>query len=118
MTKKRIKQLAKETFEKDNLNQKKLALIIGRLKKTDARAYIQALKQIVQGNTVFVHSPVAVDETAQKQLELKFPNKKMIYVLNKNLLAGMKILDNDLLYDYSLETKIDRVVKRAYDLND
>ena len=118
MTKKIVKQLAEESFEKKSLNEKKISLITARLKKTDIRAYIRALTLLTYQKTVFVQTPVAIDETSQKQLQLKFPNKKMIYTIHKDLLAGMKIIDNDLLYDYSLEAKIERLVKNTYDTND
>ncbi len=65
-----------------------------------------------------MHSPVAIDEIVQNQLKIKFPNKKLVYTINKDMLAGMKIFDNDLLYDLSLETKIYKLIKRSYDFND
>ena len=118
MTKKIIKQLAKQSFDNRNLDEKKISLITVKLKKTDARSYIQALKQITQQNTVLVQSPIAIDAVVQKQLQIKFPNKKVVYTINKDLLAGMRIVDNDLLYDYSLGTKIDKISRHSYDFND
>lgn len=118
MIKKLIKQLAQESFDNNNLSDKKITLITARLKRTDTRAYLQALKLLTQQKTVFVQTPIAIDESAQKQLQIMFPNKKIVYTIHKDLLAGMRIIDNDLLYDYSLGAKIDKVLAHAYDTND
>jgi len=117
-TKKIIKQLAEESFNKNDLDEKKVFMITARLKRTDVRSYIRALKLLTQQKTVFVQAPVAIDANEQRQLQVKFPNKKMVYTINKDLLAGMKIIDNDLLYDYSLEAKFDKIAMKAYDTND
>jgi hypothetical protein len=118
MTKNIIKQLAEESFNKNDLDEKKIHMITARLKRADARSYVRALKLLTQQKTVFVHAPVVIDATEQKQLQVKFPNKKIVYTINKDLLAGMRIVDNDLLYDYSLEAKFDKIAMKAYDTND
>jgi len=118
MTDKNIKQLAKESFDNNDLNENKMSMITARLKRTDARSYIRALKLLTQQKTVFVQTPVAIDATEEKQLKVRFPNKKIVYTINKDLLAGMRIINNDLLYDYSLEAKFDKIATKAYDTND
>lgn len=113
-----IKKLAQESFIDDSLNEKRVNLIVARLKRKDLRSYIKTLKLIQQRQTVNVEVSSAVDEMVGQDLQLRFPDKKIVYTINKDILAGMKITDNDILYDFSIENKIDRLVKHLYETND
>ncbi len=118
MKAKLTKQLAKESFDNNVLVEKRVKTIAGKLKRKDTRSYLKALKVIEQKNTLYVSMPVNYDESIQKALKFRFPDKKIVYILNKDLLAGMKIIDNDILYDFTLQGKIERLIRHLYDTND
>ena len=118
MKQKLIKTLARESFENNELDASRVQLIVARLKRKDTRTYIRALKSIEQEQTVSVEVATHIDEMAKKQLQLRFPDKKIVYTINKDILAGMRIIDNDILYDFSVQGKIDRVMKHLYETND
>lgn len=118
MKQKNIKTLAEASFTDNEIDEKRVNMIAAKLKRKDLRTYIKALRLVQQQHTVTVEMPTAVDESAQQDLQLRFPDKKIIYSINKDILAGMRIIDNDLLYDFSLQNKIDKAVKHLYETND
>ncbi len=113
-----IKQLAKASFDNNSLNENKIKIVSSKLKRKDLRSYLRALKILDQENTLFVSMPITDDEKVKNALQIRFPNKKIVYTLNKDLLAGIKIVNNDLLYDFTLQGKIERLIGHFYDTND
>lgn len=110
--------LAKLSFTDNSLNQQKADIIVAKLKRKDARAYIRALRLHESYMSVNVLLPYPADQTLGKKLQIHFPDKKIVYTIDKSVLAGMRIIENDILYDYSLEAKVDRLIKNMYETND
>src|SRR5579872_2682018 len=99
MTNKQLKHLAMNSFQENSLDEQKANQIIARLKKKDARAYVRALRLHESQLAVNVSLPYPADEKTKKSLQIRFPDKKMVYTIDKELLGGMKIIENDILYD-------------------
>lgn len=104
MTKKQIKQLALQSYSKNELDQQKVFRIAKLLKRKDLREYIRTLKNLEREKTVTVVLPeIKVDKKdLDKQFRTAFPNKKIKYELDPSLLVGVRIIDNDLVYDLNL----------------
>ena len=108
MTKKQIKDLALQSYSGDNLDQKKVTRVAKILKRSDLKAYIKALKNIEKEKTVTVVLPQIKLNTKDlyKQFEEAFPKKRINYQVDKDLLVGVRIINNDLIYDLNLRNTL------------
>jgi F-type H+-transporting ATPase subunit delta len=80
----------------------------------DYRHYCNELNNIMEG-IIYSAFPLTKDATAKitALFEDKF-RKTVVFrnVIDKRVLAGMKIFLNDTVYDYSLDTKINTIKNR------
>lgn len=115
MTKDQIKLLAKGSYIKDNLDHNKVNKIFKLLNRNDLKLFIKALKNEEKKNTVTIILP---DIKLSKRIELeemfktKFANKKIIYKTDPSLIVGIKIIDNDTIYEYNLKNTLENL--RSY----
>ncbi len=114
MTDKKIKVLAKESFFKNSLNQKKVKLIVKSLKRSELKEYIKALKLIEAKNTVFLtlsqRTKAEITEDILKNLKSQFPSKKIELVFDPTLIAGIKIVSDDLIYDFNVKNTLEEIL--------
>lgn len=114
MTNKQIKKLAEESFVKQNLNQKKVNLITRSIKRSDMKKYIKALKVIERKNTIYVVFPVQEEknsiEYALKTLKNMYPFKKAECMIDPSLMAGVKIINDDLIYDFNMKNTLHNIM--------
>ncbi len=111
MTGKQIKDLALQSYTKEALDQKKVNRIAKVLKRSDLKAYIKVLKRLEKEKTVTVILPkIKVNQNdLDKQFKLAFPNKKINYQADENLIVGVKIINNDLIYEFNLRDTLKRI---------
>lgn len=102
MSKKQIKQLAIQSYTKNNLDSKKIKLIASRLSRSDLRTYVKFLKTYENQKKVTVFMPMSVVKNG-KEFSKIFPNKKIIFETDPSLLVGLKVVDNDNVYELSLK---------------
>ncbi|MCL4418554.1 F0F1 ATP synthase subunit delta [Patescibacteria group bacterium] len=121
MTYKQIVILAKRSFTKNNIDYKKVKSITRLLKRSELKKYIKILKSIEKKNTVYFSLPVeSKDKISKDTLEyLKkiFPQKNIEYVFDPSLMAGIRILDNDLVYDFSIKNSLKNLVSHIKQLD-
>lgn len=110
MVNKRIlKQLVLESYTQGTLDEDKVGKIASLLKKDDLKIYIRAIKYTEKKSTIVVDAPFAVDTESKKTIEGVFTNKRIVYNVDPSLLLGMKLTDNDDIYDLSLKTKLNKI---------
>lgn len=112
MNKKQIKQLAIASFNRGNIDPKKVLRISSRLKRSELRDYVKFLKMQIYQRLVRIQIPnlKTVDEAKlRKQFSNIFLNKKIIIEENPQLLLGMKIIDNDRIYDFNLKDSFESI---------
>lgn len=121
MTKKQIKKLALLSFTRENLDAKKVNSIARFLKRADLKEYLRTLKNIESQRKVLVFIP---DMSAVKKSDLQrtfgriFPNKKILYEEDPSLLVGVKIINNDQIFEFSLKNDLedlDTFIENQYD---
>lgn len=111
MTNKKVKQLANLSYLKNSLDEKSVKKISSKLNRKDLKEYIKMLKMLEKKKIVTVSLPTnAVDKQMQKNLIEIFKGKKIIFKIDKNLIAGIKIVDFDNVYDFSLNNKLDNII--------
>lgn len=116
MNKKKILQLAMYSYTDGFLDEKKVTNISSLIRRSDLKKYINALKNIESLKKIIVSVPISnINEGLFRDL---FPNKKIIIKKDPSLLLGVKVIDNDIVYEFSLKNSIENLVsdiKNKYD---
>lgn len=119
MNKRLMKQIVLESYtEHGMIDEEKVNKIASLLKREDLKMYINALKYTEKKSTVFVDAPFVLDATNKKTLEDTFVDKKFVYTIDPSLLLGMRITNNDDVYDLSLKKRlhtIEQFLEENYD---
>lgn len=108
MNKKQIKQLALASYSEGKLDEKTVEKVSTLLKRKDLKTYIRALKLEEKKHMVSVAVPVAsvYNKTAEVFFDV-FPGKEVHVSEDKLLLFGAKVAADDMVYDFSLKSKLD-----------
>jgi F0F1-type ATP synthase delta subunit len=116
MNKAKIDYLVSQSYKRNDLDIAKTDAVRQMLNKSDFKEYINALKKKENKNNIIILSPV--DITDKKMFEEKFPNRKIIYRIDPSLIAGVKIIDNDIIYEMSLKSSLEGIIdsiNKTYD---
>ncbi len=105
-----IKKLAQASYKKNELNEEIVLKIAKNLTRSELRQYIKELKLIEAKNTVkvFVSSKSRALEVELRKI---FNSKKVEFTEDKNLIAGIKIVDFDKIYEVNLKNTLDSMVE-------
>jgi hypothetical protein len=90
------------------LDQKKVNKIVSLISNSDLKKYINGLKLSEKKKSLLVLSPV--DNLNLKKFEAIFPNKKIVFIKDSTLMLGMKIIDNDIVYEFTLKNSLDKIL--------
>jgi hypothetical protein len=111
MNRKIIKKLALESYTKDKLDFKKVDRIVKHLGRSDLKLYIKAIKNYEGSRTVTLLLPSISDKISfVKEIEKLFPNKKIIIKIDESLIAGIRIIDSDNVYDFNIQNTLENLV--------
>lgn len=111
MTTKQIKNLAIASYAREELDEKKVDRISKLLTRIELKRYIKFLKNLEQGKTLkVIMSKLEVKAELTKELKTMFPNKKIEFLEDKSLIAGIKIINNDIIYDFNLANTFENLV--------
>jgi len=121
MTKKYIKKIALASYTKNELDSKKVKRIAGLLTRNSLKQYIKELKLLENKKTITILTP-AFSKKTQDDIKKKFAkifvDKKIIIDSDSSLILGVKVIDNDLIYDLSLKNTLDNLnmhINEQYD---
>ncbi len=110
MTQKDIKALVVASYKKDQLNESAIARIAKVLSRKDLKAYIRALKLEEKKRKIYIALPSkSVYNTSKKSLEKIFKDKELVFQEDPTLLLGLKLVDNDTVYDMSLKNRLQTI---------
>ncbi|QQG40499.1 MAG: F0F1 ATP synthase subunit delta [Candidatus Levyibacteriota bacterium] len=112
MTKKIIKELVLASYTKGNLDPQKVEKIAKILNRTMLKQYIKGLKQRESYLSVAIDSALEVDDKQKDELQEIFPNKKITYNTNSQLIAGIKITKDDIIYEMTIKGALDLIFNR------
>ncbi len=112
MIKKHIEQLILQSYTGDNLDIKKVERLIAGISRRDLKMYIRALKNWENKRSIEIQMP---DNGYQKNIKIDmikklFPNKKVKYSLNPSLISGIKIINQDTIYDFNLKNTLEDII--------
>ena len=108
MNKKKNDKLVLASYSKNALNRKAVNKITTLLSKSDLKKYINAIKLTEKKKNIVVSSPI--DNPDLSKFEKLFPNKKILFKKDLSLLLGVRIVDNDIIYEFTLKNSLDKIV--------
>lgn len=103
------------------MDAKKVNSIARSLKRADLKEYLRALKTIEAQRKVLVFIPNLSEiskSDLQKTFGKIFPNKKVLYEEDPSLLLGVKVINNDQIFEFSLKNNLEDLnsfVENQYD---
>ena len=111
MTIKQIKKLALASYTRNALDSKKVNRISKILTRSQLKTYLKMLKMIEKNKTLFVFLPnLSYINLLTKKIKQLFPDKKISFKKDESLIAGVKIVDNDNVYDFNLRNRLENLV--------
>ena len=117
MDKKKIQALVFKSYAGRNLNSKKTKLIASMLNRKDLKKFISQLKNEENKRTVTIM--LSGKNTSNEAIFSRmFPNKQIVYKIDPSLIAGIKIIDNDRVFEFDLKNTFEELVnhiKESYD---
>ncbi|MEX2007188.1 MAG: hypothetical protein WD992_00230 [Candidatus Levyibacteriota bacterium] len=113
MTKKQIDKLTLASYKGNKLNIKKIYKITSGISRRDLKMYIYALKNWERKHNVEIIIP---DEKYKRNLNLAmikriFPEKEIKYSIDSTLTTGVKIINQDMVYDFNLKDTLEDIVE-------
>ncbi|MBI2621715.1 MAG: hypothetical protein HYW63_03700 [Candidatus Levybacteria bacterium] len=117
MNKRLIKKLAEDSYSKEKLDRRKVFAFARVLRRRDLRKYIRFLKNFEDRMTLRVTLPTETEVgRVRRRLSKIFPNKKIVFTIDPTMLAGIRVIDYDNVYELSLknslETALDQITSR------
>jgi hypothetical protein len=111
MTIKQIKNLARASYTGKILDLKKINRIAKLLSRAELKRYIRFLKSLEKSKTItVVMSNLYVKTGLEKELKQIFPGKRLEFIKDESLIAGLKLIDNDNIYDFNLKNTFENLV--------
>ncbi len=116
MNSKKIDKLVKVSYSNNLLNKKRVNRIATLLSKSDLKKYINGLKLAEKKKSLIVLSPM--ENPDLKKFTKLFPNKKILFKKDPSLMLGVQIVDNDIVYEFTLKNSFDKIlnfIEQNYD---
>lgn len=108
MNSKKINKLVLTSYRGNALDQKIVNKIASIISKNDLKKYINALKLRERKKSLIISSPINNQDL--KKFEKLFPNKKIIFKKDPSLLLGVNVVDNDIVYEFTLRNSLDNII--------
>lgn len=108
MTTKKIKDLVKISYNNSILDYDKAHDIAVSLTRFDLKQYIRELKNYENKTNVTIITPFNLKN--DKVFEELFPDKKIVYKNDPSLMLGIKIKNNDALYEFNLKNTVQNLI--------
>lgn len=116
MNKKKINNLVLASYKGNFLIQKNVNRIATILSKSDLKKYINGLRLTESKKSLIVSTPTNYQDL--KKFEKLFPHKKIIFKKDPTLMLGMEIIDNDIVYEFTLKNSLEKIlnyIEQNYD---
>ncbi len=113
MTKKQIERLVLESYAGNSMDTRRVEKLTSGISRGDLKIYIRALKNWERKTSIEIITP---DERYQKDLKLSmikrlFPNKEIKFKVDSSLISGVKIVSEDMVYDFNLKNTLEEIVE-------
>jgi len=111
MTRKLIKKLVLASYSNNRLDSKKVSRIAKLLNRKELKTYIKAIKNYENARTITLLAPhVSINGGFISEIKKIFPGKKILLKQDGSLIAGIRIIDNDTIYDFNIRNTLKNLV--------
>lgn len=110
MNKKLIKKLADVSYANGELNSEIIQKIATYLKRKELKLYIKALKTEEKKRTIIIETSSEKSQTDESLAHEIFKDKKIIFNTDPKILLGVRIIDNDNIYETTLQKTLSDIV--------
>ncbi len=104
------KDLVAASYTNNGLHEKTVLTIADHLSRSELKMYVKALKRAEKALTVIVDSASTPSEALKIKLAEAFSDKTIHYQTDPSLLLGVRITDNDIVYDANLKSTLGKLV--------
>lgn len=109
MNKRFLNQLVLASYTNDGLDQIKVNKIASFLRRKELKEYIRALKTNERERSVIITSAFPLSKEDAEKMKQVYPDKKIITLSDPSLLLGLRIQDNDTIYQLNLHDSLERI---------
>lgn len=113
-----MNQLVSASYTNKNLDLERVQKIAGFLNRKLLKVYITALKRYEKKSTTYVDLPHNAEMSEKKEIQTLFPEKKILYNTDPTLLAGIRITNDDIIYELSMKDSLNKIltaIEQNYD---
>ena len=108
MKKNLIRNLARSSYSRNIIDKERVERVSKQLKKSELKEYIRDLKIIENKRTVTIILSSEENLKEIKKVFLKiYPKRNIIVKIDPDLITGIKIIDYDNEYEFSLQNFLD-----------
>ena len=108
MNKKKIDKLVLASYVNSVLSRKAVNKISTLLSNSDLKKYINGLRLTEKRKSLIVS--ISTNNQDLSKFEKLFPNKKILFRKDPSLMLGVKIVDNDMVYEFTLKNSLDKII--------
>lgn len=109
--KKQIKKLVLHSYKNNQLDAKIVGAIADRMNRQSLKQYINLLRQEENKKQVIITSPKSLSASDMQKLKGQFPGKKFIYIIDPEMISGIRIVDKDTEYETSLSQTFNDIIR-------
>lgn len=116
MNSKKIDKLILASYKNTYLDEKKVNQIASLISKSDLKKYINGLKLNEKKKSLIISTPDNNQDF--KKFQKLFPHKKIVFKKDPSLMLGMEIVDNDIVYEFTLKNSLEKIlgyIEQNYD---
>jgi F0F1-type ATP synthase delta subunit len=100
---KMIQGLVVKSYKQDQLDPAIVDLVANKLNRRQLKQYIRLLKQQENKKQVIVTVPKTLSSEERDMIQKLFTGKKLYYTVDPSMISGIRIVDNDVEYEISLD---------------
>jgi F0F1-type ATP synthase delta subunit len=98
-----IQGLVIKSYKADQLDPSIVDLIANRLTRRQLKEYIKLIKYQEGKSQVIVTVPKSLTGEEREMIQKLFANKRVLYAVDPVMISGIRIVDNDIEYEISLD---------------
>ena len=98
-----IQGLVVKSYKQDQLDPAIVDLVANKLNRRELKQYIRLLRKQENKKQVIVTVPKSLTSEERDMIQKLFTGKKLYYTVDPSMISGIRIVDNDVEYEVSLD---------------
>jgi F0F1-type ATP synthase delta subunit len=106
MNTEKLKKLAEISAKEKTIPEDIRRFLLTQLNKNDLKIFLRHYKNVLRNKRVYVTSSDNLSKDQQTNLKKSYPEKDLIFTTDSTIGAGIKIQDNDTIFDLTFKKHI------------